>query len=110
MAASSGNWSGWSALSDTVHKLPLLPSPFDLLHGSRRNWLADQINRLLRRVRWPSSVSIWDWDDDENMFVKPEFFETFLDRSGWGLTSVFIDKYPELVKGMDVEGLRYDVP
>ncbi|KNG90614.1 hypothetical protein ANOM_001324 [Aspergillus nomiae NRRL 13137] len=195
MAANSGNWSGWSALSDTVHKLPLLPSPFDLLHGSRRNWLADQINRLLRRlslrepdrlalswtmysfarwranptpltfanmpsflqpvagqvrqhqhpefvfflwpqlrvnylesrsaidlievyrygisscrVRWPSSVSIWDWDDDENMFVKPEFFETFLDRSGWGLTSVFIDKYPELVKGMDVESLRYDVP
>ncbi|OGM48937.1 hypothetical protein ABOM_003139 [Aspergillus bombycis] len=195
MAASTGSWSGWSALSDTVAKLPLLPSPFELLHGSRRNWLADQINRLLRRlslrepdrlalswtmysfvrwrgtptpatfanmptflqpvagqireqqhpelifflwpqlrvnylesrpridiielyryaisacrVRWPSSQSIWDWDDNENMFVKPEFFQTFLDRSGWGLTSVFIDKYPQLMKGINVEELRYDIP
>lgn len=188
-------WDGWLAVSEAIAKLPLLSTPFELLHGSRRNWLADQINRLLRRmslrepdrlayswimysfvkwranpsplayanmpnfiqpvagqvrqdqhadlifflwpqlrlnvlenwntidiielyryaisacrVRWPSSQSIWDWDDNNNMFVKPEFFQTFMDRSGWGLTSVFIDKYPQLMKGMDVEHIRYDIP
>ncbi|KAE8420687.1 hypothetical protein BDV36DRAFT_249332 [Aspergillus pseudocaelatus] len=195
MTAHSRSWSGWLALSDTIAKLPLLASPLELLHGSRHNWLADQVNRLLRRlsirepdrfalswilyvfvrwranptplafanmptflqpvagqvrqdqhpemifflwpqlrvnvlehwdtidilelyryaisacrVRWPSSQSIWDWDDDDNMFVKPEFFQTFMDRSGWGFTSVFIDKYPQLMKGMDVEHIRYDIP
>ncbi|KAE8166060.1 hypothetical protein BDV40DRAFT_256739 [Aspergillus tamarii] len=195
MTAHSRRWSGWLALSDTIANLPLLASPLELLHGSRRNWLADQVNRLLRRlsirepdrfalswimyvfvrwranpnplafanmpsflqpvawqvrhdqhpemifflwpqlrvnvlehwdtidilelyryaisacrVRWPSSQSIWDWDDDDNMFVKPEFFQTFMDRSGWGFTSIFLDKYPQLMKGLDVEHIRYDIP
>ncbi|KAE8372493.1 hypothetical protein BDV26DRAFT_301868 [Aspergillus bertholletiae] len=184
----------WLALSDSIAKLPLLPSPFDLLHGSRRNWLADQINRVLRRlslrepdrlaiswlvyvfirwradptpltfanmphflqptsgqaqqgqqleilfflwpqlrvnlaehgapisilelyryavcscrVRWSSTESIWEWDDDENMFMKPAFFQTFMNRSGWGLSSVFINEFPQLFRGMDVENIRYDL-
>ncbi|KAE8356863.1 hypothetical protein BDV28DRAFT_41766 [Aspergillus coremiiformis] len=189
------NWTRWITLANNVINTPPLPSPLDLLHGSRRNWLADQVNRLLRiytlrepdrlayswilygfikwrinptplarsylptflqplaeqvrqgqknqimffvwpqiklnllehwdtidkvelykdaasscKVRWPSSNSIWDWDRDDNILIKPEFFQTFMNPHGWGLASGFIDKYPQLMKGLDVEAVRFDDP
>ncbi|KAF5859774.1 hypothetical protein ETB97_002437 [Aspergillus alliaceus] len=193
--ANTRGWTRWVTSTGSIAKFPAVPSPLDLLHGSRRNWLADQINRLLRRfalrepdrlayswiayvflrwrinptpltfshlpdflqpvagqlqqdqtiemvfilwpqlrinllensdtidpieldnyaaggcrVRWPSSKSIWEWDSDENIYIKPEFFQTFMTRSGWGLSSTFINKFPVLVKGIDVEAIRFDIP
>ncbi|KAE8377933.1 hypothetical protein BDV26DRAFT_262434 [Aspergillus bertholletiae] len=38
----------WLAHSDLVAACPSLPSPLDLLHGTRRNFLADKISQVLR--------------------------------------------------------------
>ena len=182
----------WLAHPEQIAACPLAPSPLDLLHGTRRNFLADQIHRSLRRhrlrdpeylasgwmlytyskwrvspgpatferlptclrpvmaqiqkghpsaldfVKWPQMrinmienwtkydlveligylsccVKLrWAWgedilerDSEDNLLMRRESFEVFTRVSGWGLTSEFIDKYPELLEGMDIEAMRF---
>lgn len=183
----------WLERPDLAASCPPQPSsPLDLLHGTRRNYLADQIHRAIRRralrdseclalgwlvylytkwlitptpetfarlapfhrpvalqlqrvhpttldmliwpqmrttlvrlwerydfaelmgffsccvkVRWPWGVDVLERDEDDNLRVKAEFMDTFFQESGWGLTSEFIEKYPEILEGMNVEAVRF---
>ena len=183
----------WLARPDLTAACPSQPSsPLDLLHGTRRNFLADQINRAVRRralrdseclalgwlvylfsmwlvtptpatfsriatfqhpvpmqlqrehptlvdliiwpqmranlvrhwerydfveltgyfsccikVRWPWGVDVLERDGEDVLRIKREFSDVFFSESGWGITSEFIDKYPELLEGMDVEAVRF---
>lgn len=182
----------WLARADLIAACPPQPSPLDLLHGTRRNFLADQINRAVRRralrdseclalgwlvylfskwlvtpnpatfsrlatfqqpimaqlqhghpafldmiiwpqirmnlhrhwrkydfaelvgyfsccvkVRWPWGVDVLERDEEDVLQMKKEFFDVFFQESGWGLTAEFIDKFPELFEGMDVEAVRF---
>ncbi|KAF7594632.1 hypothetical protein BBP40_008722 [Aspergillus hancockii] len=186
---------GWFAHLDAVVTCPPVPSPLALLYGSRRNYLADQVHRLVRvlhlqdrecvaigwlvyvfckwmfdpnpvtfsqlphiirpvateiergqhmgvpfllwpqlkvklaqnwskynfaeimecmarssKVRWSPSKDYLERDCHDNIQVMREFYETFTNPYGWGLTSKFITKYPELMEGLDVEAVRWDCP
>lgn len=183
----------WLDRPDLAAACPPQPSsPLDLLHGTRRNYLADQIHRAVRRralrdseclalgwlvylftkwlltptpatfarlapfhrpvpmqlqrvhpltldmliwpqmrtnlvrlwekydfaelmgffsccvkVRWPWGVDVLERDEDDNLRMKSEFLEVVFQESGWGLTTEFIEKYPEILDGMDVEAVRF---
>lgn len=184
----------WLARPDLVSASPSHPSPLDILHGTRRNFLADQIHRAIRRravrdaeclalgwliysyskwfvspspsaysrlarfqrpvmaqlrqghpasldlipwpqmrvnfiknwtkydlveftgymscctkLRWPWGEDMLERDEDDNLQMRQEFSDVFTQESGWGLTTEFIEKYPELLEGMDVEALRFRI-
>ncbi|KAE8345553.1 hypothetical protein BDV24DRAFT_148140 [Aspergillus arachidicola] len=182
----------WLAYPDQIAACPSLPSPLDLLHGTRRNFLADKISQAIRvrairdperlasgwliyvfskwratptmaafshippflrpvllqiqrghpaaidlfvfpqirinliknwdkydftevfdymsccqKVRWPWGEDILERDGQDNLRIRREFFDVFTRESGWGLTPEFVEKYPGLLKGMDVEAVCF---
>ena len=182
----------WLSYPDLIASCPPYPSPLDLLHGTRRNYLAGQIHQLIRRrafrdseclalgwlvylfskwraspspetfarlapfqrpvaiqlqkghpaaldlmpwpqlranlvknwtkfdfvefagyvsccikVRWPWGEDVLERDEEDGFRVRREFMEMFMEEGGWGLTTEFIQRYPEFVKGMDVENVRF---
>lgn len=184
----------WFTRPDLISAAPPHPSPLDLLHGTRRNFLANQIHLATRRravrdaeclavgwliysyskwlvspspstfaklapfqrplmvqlqqrhpasldlipwpqmranliknwtkydlveltsymscctkVRWPWGEDMLERDADDNLRMRQDFHDVFTRESGWGLTTEFIDKYPELLEGMDVEALRFQI-
>lgn len=184
----------WFERPDLIVACPPEPSPLDILHGSRRNYLADQIHEVVRlrdvrdaeclamgyliytyskwrvsptpatfarltpfqrplpiqleqdhlagidmimwpqmranmikywdrfdtheliaylcccmKVRWPWGAEMLERDVDDNVQIKGDFKQIFLREDGWGLTAEFIDKFPEVVEGMDIEALRFGI-
>ena len=184
----------WLAHPDQIAACPSLPCPLDLLHGTRRNFLADKISQALRvrairdperlasgwliyvfskwlvtpnlaafshippflrpillqiqrghpaaldllvfpqiranliqnwdkydfkevfdymaccqKVRWPWGEDILERDGEDNLRIRREFFDVFTRESGWGLTPEFMEKYPGLLKGMDVEAVCFRI-
>lgn len=182
----------WLSYPDLIASCPPYPSPLDLLHGTRRNYLAAQIHQLIRRrafrdseclalgwlaylfskwraspspetfarlapfqrpvaiqlqkghpaaldlmpwpqlranlvknwmkfdfvefagyasccikVRWPWGEDVLERDEEDGFRVRREFMEVFMEEGGWGLTTEFIQRYPEFVEGMDVENVRF---
>lgn len=182
----------WFSRPDLVAVCPPVPAPLDLLYGTRRNFLADEVSRGMRRqslrdpeclasgwltyvyskwrvsptpaafqrlphflrplmaqlqrghpdlidlivwpqlrinmikywtkydycelidylsccskIRWPWGRDILERDAADNLRIRQDFFDVFSKESGWGLTTEFIDKYPELLEGMDVEAIRF---
>ncbi|EYE92317.1 bZIP transcription factor [Aspergillus ruber CBS 135680] len=182
----------WLSNPHLIALCPPYPSPLDLLHGTRRNYLANQIHHLIRRrafrdseclalgwlaylfskwratpspetfarlapfqrpvaiqlqkghpaaldlmpwpqlrtnliknwtkfdfvefagyasccikVRWPWGEDVLERDEEDRFQVRLEFMEVFMRESGWGLTTEFIQRYPEFVEGMDVENVRF---
>lgn len=60
------------------------------------------------KVRWPWNVPLLEPNDDHEFVLKPDFYRTFTDLNGWGLTKEFIDKFPLLVEGLD-PSVRYEI-
>lgn len=60
------------------------------------------------KVRWPWNVPLLEPNDDNEFVLKPDFYRTFTDLSGWGFTKEFLDKFPLLVEGLD-PSVRYEI-
>jgi hypothetical protein len=184
----------WFSHPELIAPCPLQPSPLDLLHGTRRNYLANYIHDSIRlrairdaeglafgyliynyskwrvsptpatfarlapfqhplpiqleqdhfggidmmiwpqmrvnmirhwgevdplevfdflaacmKVRWPWNKDMLERDEDDNLQLREDFRRIFSSDSGWGLTAEFIDRYPMLLEGMDVEALRFEI-
>jgi hypothetical protein len=61
------------------------------------------------KIRWPWGEGILERNDENELCIKPTFYETFMSESGWGLTPEFIDRYPDLVAGIDISSLVFEV-
>lgn len=61
------------------------------------------------KVRWPWNKALLERDSDDNLQVREDFKQVFTREDGWGLTAEFIDRYPMLLAGMDVEALRFEI-
>ncbi|KAG2419449.1 hypothetical protein HFD88_004245 [Aspergillus terreus] len=68
----------------------------------------DDIFRMLAscvRLRWPTEECILERNEDNELCLKPSFYETFMDEKCWALTSEFIKCYPEVVAGANMQSL-----
>lgn len=54
-------------------------------------------------------MAILERDERDDLQICQDFLDAFTEESGWGLTSEFIAKYPELLDGMDVEVVRFQI-
>lgn len=61
------------------------------------------------KLRWPWGVDILERNAENELCIKPKFYETFMNLQGWGLTPEFITQYPDLVAGMDMDSLVFTV-
>lgn len=86
--------------SNLVHQWPLYENNRDELFGL----LACSI-----KIRWPWGVKILDRDEDNQIRIKPAFYETFMKEEGWGLMQEFINKHPNLMVGVDVGSLVFSI-
>lgn len=66
------------------------------------------LSRCLK-VRWPWGKNFLAPSDDAVPYMAPEFYNSFMSLSGWGLTGEFISKHPELLDKMDIESVYYQV-
>lgn len=70
-----------------------------------------QVLRILGtslRVKWPRGDSIVESNGDDGLIIRYEFLERFMNEDGWGLSSEFITRFPELVEGLDIQKIAYD--
>lgn len=86
--------------SNLVHQWPLYENNRDELFGL----LACSV-----KIRWPWGVKILDRDEDNQIRIKPAFYETFMKEEGWGLMQEFINKHPNLMVGVDVGSLVFNI-
>jgi hypothetical protein len=65
---------------------------------------------LLRclRVRWPWGEDFLEPGDDGGLRMSPQFFDMFTRVEGWGLTEEFVQTYPALVEGLDLDVIMYE--
>lgn len=61
------------------------------------------------KIRWPWGVKILDRDEDNELRIKPSFYDTFMKEDGWGITQEFISKHPNLMVGIDVGSLVFNM-
>ncbi|KAL6230143.1 hypothetical protein BDW75DRAFT_223414 [Aspergillus navahoensis] len=59
------------------------------------------------KVRWKWGENILERDENDELQIRPSFFDTFMTAEGWGITSEFIDTHPELVDGIDLAEMLY---
>ncbi|KAJ5573517.1 uncharacterized protein N7459_007944 [Penicillium hispanicum] len=59
------------------------------------------------KIRWPWGEKILERNEDNELAIKPAFYEIFMREEGWGLTPEFISRYPDLVAGMDIGSLVF---
>lgn len=59
------------------------------------------------RVRWPWGESVLERADDNALVMRPEFFTAFTSEGGWTITRDFVDHYPGLFAGVNVDSILY---
>ncbi|KAF7592248.1 hypothetical protein BBP40_000449 [Aspergillus hancockii] len=60
-------------------------------------------------IRWPWGENILERNADNELCIKKRFYDTFMSEEGWGLTPEFIQRYPQLLVGVDVATVAYDL-
>lgn len=61
------------------------------------------------KVRWPWGVKVLQRNEENELCFKPSFYETFMKEDGWGITQEFINEYPNLMAGIDVSSLLFNM-
>ncbi|KAJ5825401.1 hypothetical protein N7474_002539 [Penicillium riverlandense] len=61
------------------------------------------------KIRWPWGVKVLERNEENVLCFKPSFYETFMKEEGWGITQEFINKYPNLMVGIDVGSLVFKI-
>lgn len=61
------------------------------------------------KLRWPWGVKVLERNEANVLCMKPAFYELFMKIEGWGLTPEFLTKFPNLMTGIDVESLIFNV-
>ncbi|KAE8368389.1 hypothetical protein BDV27DRAFT_45448 [Aspergillus caelatus] len=61
------------------------------------------------KVRWPWGESILERNSNNELCIKEKFFETFMSEAGWGLTPEFMQRYPQLLAGVDLGAITYEL-
>lgn len=81
----------------------------NFIHRVPREKLLEPVEFLscCLRVRWKWGENILERDHENSLRVRQEFYNTFTSENGWGLTSMFIDKFPDIVAGMDISSVLY---
>ncbi|KAJ5762016.1 uncharacterized protein N7511_005398 [Penicillium nucicola] len=57
------------------------------------------------KIRWPWGEDILERNEDNELVMKPQFYETFMSERGWGITPEFIARYPDLFAGIDINSI-----
>lgn len=81
----------------------------NMMHFCHKDKLLDAMNLLscCLKVRWKWGENILERDDNDELQIRPSFFDTFMVAEGWGITSEFIDTHPALVNGIDLSQMLY---
>jgi hypothetical protein len=61
------------------------------------------------KIRWPWGEDILERNNENELIIKPTFYETFMSASGWGLTPEFIARYPDLFVGIDINSIVFEL-
>ncbi|CAI7594688.1 unnamed protein product [Penicillium bialowiezense] len=61
------------------------------------------------KIRWPWGEDILERDDHNVLQIKKRFYDTFMNQEGWGLTSEFTARYPDLVEGTDIPDILFEL-
>jgi hypothetical protein len=61
------------------------------------------------KIRWPWGEEILERDDRNELCIKKGFYDTFMRLGGWGLTPEFIRRYPDLLEGIDISTIVYEL-
>lgn len=61
------------------------------------------------KIRWPWGVKILERTDDNELRMKPAFYEIFMKEDGWGITPEFMERFPELMTGVDVDSIIFKI-
>ncbi|KNG89444.1 hypothetical protein ANOM_003165 [Aspergillus nomiae NRRL 13137] len=61
------------------------------------------------KIRWPWGEGILERNSDNELCIKEKFFETFMSEAGWGLTPEFMQRYPQLLAGVDLGAIAYEL-
>jgi hypothetical protein len=78
------------------------------LYGNDRDGLFGMFACCVK-IRWPWGEPILERDARNELEIKKSFYETFMSESGWGLTPEFIARYPDLMAGIDIATLVFEV-
>ncbi|OQD84615.1 hypothetical protein PENANT_c012G07725 [Penicillium antarcticum] len=57
------------------------------------------------KIRWPWGEDILERNEENELVIKPQFYETFMSEAGWGVTPEFIARYPDLFVGIDINSI-----
>ncbi|KAJ5104097.1 hypothetical protein N7532_004626 [Penicillium argentinense] len=61
------------------------------------------------KIRWPWGVKVLERNEENEIRIKPAFYQTFMKEEGWGITQEFINEHPNLMVGIDVSSLLFNM-
>ncbi|KAJ5731892.1 hypothetical protein N7493_003373 [Penicillium malachiteum] len=100
----------------TPHPMALSGIPWPQVRSNMiRQWHIYDLNReeffgmfgCCIKIRWPWGVKVLERTDDNQLRIKPAFYETFMREEGWGITPEFISRFPDLMTDVDVDKIVF---
>ncbi|KAJ3476422.1 hypothetical protein NLG97_g9135 [Lecanicillium saksenae] len=59
------------------------------------------------RIRWPWGENVLERAADNTLVIRDDFFKAIMSESGWTVVKDFVDQYPALFVGVNVESILY---